>query len=1183
MEKTQLINSLESLKLYPIESSVLNAALASLWFHLSQSVQHLVQRYSLSQSLSVEEAKRLEQDASEAHDLLQLAKRTIVKLTSKSDIVEVITKRVKIMEDIQGIESKLQSGGGEKREKVVESATQRFAIQLDLLASLRLLLHLRESILFEAGDGHHDHISSLTALIDYLNSQRNKLHLPCQIPVWSLEGCFGPAKLAIDEVHNHRRLPHFEDDDDQEGHAGPDEEAEALNNGFGTASRAIWQGNAVMVKRVSANHFHEAWLGLREAVTCLESNSRYLQSSPYLVSLIGISWESDFSHCYFITPLASQLSLSDAFTNPDLKPETRIELSPAQKASILLDVCNGLNHLHSFGLVHGRLKDSNILLFDGYRAKLSDFGVETFLTDVSRMSSPGKHGYRWLAPEFVQHMNRLEQVATLASGGDLPSLEESVALVPSPVSPAVDSYAFGILTLVLLTEQLPFANVIWEEGVKTQLMNGSTPHLPSEFKEKATMGFLRENIVIPCVETFSSIRPRLKELQPVVEDAYVKIAKQVDEMEYHQHCETIESVESELVDIKKKIADYQLLIQKGKEIIAKKEIERIKIVDAKQRRERDLELERARIKLLGFQGELEGLDVDRDGAEADLEELKALRDQAQDRKEQSRDQLLSLRPPLTDSFVNHQEMLQRYFTQRELEIYSDKLSAYRSSAYVEAEDLGVVRSYSWTPSVLAKSPFAKTYESISELSEQQTDELRKLINAGGSPYSHLVDQLDLIFRVPINAKSLKTSQNINFTPINPISLSRPVERDLPDLHGDRTISIMSEISPAIRRDDGYVDSDDDDEADVMSLRGTVSGMRPSHSRPRPSFVREQDFVHYYDDPQKKETVTAESKALENGKWEIQLTEVVSSADDGFPDNDFDIVHVQYLAASRGNWSESVGLRRHGLGYSDEAIADFLDRRYTPLHLAALLGNIAIFQQLVEEGGLSPFEIDHKGNTPMHYACDRGHLAVVRYLCEHHHYDINFCNNQNVSPIQLALKGGFLDIIEYLMELAPTTLSCDWEDSNLGASLLHWACLSNSIELIDYLLFKQSIPIEKVCEKDMSTALLWASFGGSNEIVEYLIAHANANRFVKNSFGQSCLHMAAMSGSRKKVVYLMDCVGLKITDKDSNHKTPYEVADGEAAIFLKERKKKGFVTGSIAEKNRNSMAANAQSESFGFEL
>lgn len=631
MEKTQLINSLESLKLYPIESSVLNAALASLWFHLSQSVQHLVQLYSQSQSLSAEEAKRLEQDASEVHDLLQLAKRTVVKLTSKSDIVEVITKRMKIMEDVQAIESKLQSRGGEKRERV-ESATQRFAIQLDLLASLRLLLHLRESILFEAGDGHHDHISSLTTLIDYLNSQRNKLHLPCQIPVWPLEGCFGPAKLTIDEVHHHRRLPRFDDDDDQEGHTGPsngqirsdgwrDEDAEALNNGFGTASRAIWHGNAVMVKKVSAKHFHEAWLGLREAIVCMESNSRYLQNSPYLVSLIGISWEADFSHCYFITPLASQLSLSDAFTNPDLKPETRIELSPAQKASILLDVCNGLNHLHSFGVVHGRLKDSNILLFEGYRAKLSDFAVETFLTDASRMSSPGKHGFRWLAPEFVQHMNRLEQIATsekTASGGDLPSLEESVALVPSPVSPAVDSYAFGILTLVLLTEQLPFANVIWEEGVKTQLINGSTPHLPSEYKEKATMGFLRESIVIPCVETVSSIRPRLNELLPVVEDAYVRIAKQVDEMEYHQHCETIESVENELVDINKKIADYQLLIQKGKEIITKKEIERTKIVDAKQRRERDLELERARIKLLGFQGELEGLDVDRDGAEADL-------------------------------------------------------------------------------------------------------------------------------------------------------------------------------------------------------------------------------------------------------------------------------------------------------------------------------------------------------------------------------------------------------------------------------------------------------------------------------------------------------------------------------------------------------------------------------------
>ena len=57
-------------------------------------------------------------------------------------------------------------------------------------------------------------------------------------------------------------------------------------------------------------------------------------------------------------------------------------LPPHIKATILADVCSGLAVLHEHGLIHGRLHDRNILIFQKCRAKLSDFGL-------SHMMSPG--------------------------------------------------------------------------------------------------------------------------------------------------------------------------------------------------------------------------------------------------------------------------------------------------------------------------------------------------------------------------------------------------------------------------------------------------------------------------------------------------------------------------------------------------------------------------------------------------------------------------------------------------------------------------------------------------------------------------------------------------------------------------------------------------------------------------
>lgn len=107
-------------------------------------------------------------------------------------------------------------------------------------------------------------------------------------------------------------------------------------------------------------------------------------------------------------------------------------LNPRERLVLFLQVCAAVQHAHERFVVHRDLKPANILVDEGGRARVLDFGVAKRIDDVASTTRTG--AFAGFTPEYAAP----EQI----SGG--------------PVSAATDVYALGVLLYELLSGQLPY-------------------------------------------------------------------------------------------------------------------------------------------------------------------------------------------------------------------------------------------------------------------------------------------------------------------------------------------------------------------------------------------------------------------------------------------------------------------------------------------------------------------------------------------------------------------------------------------------------------------------------------------------------------------------------------------------------------------------------------------------------
>ncbi|XP_051987852.1 receptor-interacting serine/threonine-protein kinase 2-like [Xyrauchen texanus] len=201
-------------------------------------------------------------------------------------------------------------------------------------------------------------------------------------------------------------------------------------------------------------------------------------------SLFGLVWD-----------WMTEGSLDSALHETDLLPE----LSMALFLQILLDVVEGLAHLHAIPLPHGALKATNVLLDQHYRAKLCDWGQHLMITTLNG-NGPCYRDLAYMSPEVIQ--------------GAVPSVE-------------ADIYSFGVLLWEVLNRKRPcegidqlqtqmlFAQDKLELGMGVDLLPPMTPQ-----------NHALTQLMITCLNTEPKKRPSADECTVVLRTALAAVETQ---------------------------------------------------------------------------------------------------------------------------------------------------------------------------------------------------------------------------------------------------------------------------------------------------------------------------------------------------------------------------------------------------------------------------------------------------------------------------------------------------------------------------------------------------------------------------------------------------------------------------------------------------------------------------------
>lgn len=184
--------------------------------------------------------------------------------------------------------------------------------------------------------------------------------------------------------------------------------------------------------------------------------------------------------------------------------------------------------------------------------------------------------------------------------------------------------------------------------------------------------------------------------------------------------------------------------------------------------------------------------------------------------------------------------------------------------------------------------------------------------------------------------------------------------------------------------------------------------------------------------------------------------------------------------------------------------------FTPMHWAALEGDVETFQYLIDnEAELDNGYSNKRGQKPIHWAAIRGRLDLISLIIVNG-VDINSQDDRGYTPIISACQYGHLSLVAFLVSKGA---KIDIEDRN-GDTCLHWAAYKKHPDLTRLLIIYGAFP--KKIDNFGQTVLHLACLGGNLNIVQQLVEQDFIDPGIRDKNGKKAVDLASAAGHSETV-------------------------------------------------------------------
>lgn len=239
-------------------------------------------------------------------------------------------------------------------------------------------------------------------------------------------------------------------------------------------------------------------------------------------------------------------------------------LESTQKTIIAYGIAQGMQYIHSKGMIHRDLKSLNILLDEKNNPHICDFGLSRSQSSSSTESpmTVGIGTSQWMAPEMLSSSPKYNDKA--------------------------DVYSYAIILWEILTEDVPFRGLTNIQIAMAVVNNDKRPQIPENCPSAL------HKLIIKCWDREASVRPDFKTIVKLFDSGSVsfvgadsnelekfstKLANSADVREMHVS-EFLESVSNK--DIESAYTHLRFLVNNNVNPITLKELEKM-IIDDKSR------------------------------------------------------------------------------------------------------------------------------------------------------------------------------------------------------------------------------------------------------------------------------------------------------------------------------------------------------------------------------------------------------------------------------------------------------------------------------------------------------------------------------------------------------------------------------------------------------------------------